>query len=44
MGGITNGLIPIVAYNYGAANRKRISRAVWFWKKGYGQIQGGILE
>lgn len=26
--GITNGLIPIVAYNYGAANKKRISSAV----------------
>lgn len=44
MAGITNGLIPIVANNYGAANRKCISRAIWLWKKGYGQIQGGILE
>lgn len=26
--GITNGLIPIVAYNYGAANKKRVSSAV----------------
>ena len=35
--GITNGLIPIVAYNYGAANRKRISHAVR-WSLLYGTL------
>ena len=35
--GITNGLIPIVAYNYGAANRKRISHAVR-WSVLYGTL------
>ena len=33
--GITNGLIPIVAYNYGAANKKRVSNAVR-WSLFYG--------
>lgn len=35
--GITNGLIPIVAYNYGAANRKRVSHAVR-WSFLYGTL------
>lgn len=33
--GITNGLIPIVAYNYGAANKKRVSHAIR-WSLLYG--------
>lgn len=35
--GITNGLIPIVAYNYGAANRKRVFDAVR-WSFLYGVL------
>ncbi|MDE7284826.1 MAG: MATE family efflux transporter [Lachnospiraceae bacterium] len=35
--GITNGLIPIVAYNYGAANKKRVSSAVR-WSLLYGTL------
>ena len=35
--GITNGLIPIVAYNYGAANKKRVSNAVR-WSLLYGTL------
>ncbi|MDE6405246.1 MAG: MATE family efflux transporter [Lachnospiraceae bacterium] len=35
--GITNGLIPIVAYNYGAADRKRVSGAVR-WSLLYGTL------
>lgn len=32
--GIDNGLIPVIAYNYGASNKKRISDAVK-WAMGY---------
>ncbi|MCM1192313.1 MAG: MATE family efflux transporter [Acetatifactor muris] len=35
--GITNGLIPIIAYNYGAANKKRVSDAV-YWSLLYGTM------
>ncbi len=35
--GITSGLIPIVAYNYGAADRKRVLRAVR-WSFLYGTL------
>ena len=35
--GITNGLIPIVAYNYGAADRKRVAGAVR-WSLLYGVL------
>lgn len=35
--GITNGLIPIVAYNYGAGNQKRVSGAVR-WSLLYGAL------
>lgn len=35
--GITNGLIPIVAYNYGAADKKRVSNAVR-WSLLYGTL------
>ncbi len=35
--GITNGLIPIVAYNYGAVNKKRVSNAVR-WSLLYGAL------
>lgn len=35
--GITNGLIPIVAYNYGAADKKRVSNAVQ-WSLLYGTL------
>lgn len=35
--GITNGLIPIVAYNYGAASRKRVSHAIR-WSLLYGVL------
>ena len=35
--GITNGLIPIVAYNYGAADRKRVAGAVR-WSLLYGAL------
>ncbi len=35
--GITNGLIPIVAYNYGAADQKRVSDAVR-WSLLYGVL------
>ncbi len=35
--GITNGLIPIVAYNYGAEDRKRVSHAIR-WSLLYGAL------
>lgn len=35
--GITNGLIPIVAYNYGAEDRKRVSHAIQ-WSLLYGAL------
>lgn len=35
--GITNGLIPIVAYNYGAEDRKRVSHAIQ-WSFLYGAL------